>query len=98
MTRKFSMVARDQHSSVIVTRYSDRLRDALVLHRIFQHRAGLELADGRALHFLPGRLARRNGVATLGLQRTPPRVQLLLGNEHVGLAASQIDPNPVAAA
>jgi len=59
---------------------------------------GGRLADRRALHFLPGCLARRDGIATLSLQRTPPRVQLLLGNEHVGLAASQIDPNPVAAA
>ena len=70
-------------------------RNPLVFDRGFQDGAGFYLADSGALHFLPGCLALRIGVAAPGLQRRVAFLQFLVCHQDVHLALPQINSNTV---
>ena len=63
--------------SMIVARHAEGLRDLLVLHGRLQRHALGELVDHGALDLLPGRLARRIGIAAARLEIGAAPLQLL---------------------
>ena len=71
------------------------VRNPLVFDRGLQYGAGLNLADGGALHFLPGCLVRRIYVAARGFQLFVALPQFLLRHQDVHLALPQINSNTV---
>src|ERR1700692_2851777 len=72
------------------------LGDALIFDRGLEHHAVGELVHQGALDLLPRRLAFRERIAALLLQRLPARRELRVGDQHIGGAAVEIDAHPVA--
>src|SRR5690606_18699935 len=81
---------------VIVSRQAARMRDILILDRIFQNRAGFHLADNGALDFLPRRLAFRIFIAARSFQGLAALGQFLIRDENIRRAATEIDAHAVA--
>src|SRR5690606_19330008 len=81
---------------VVVSRQATRMRDILILDRIFQNRAGFHLADNRTLDFLPRRLAFRIFIAASRFQSLAALSQFLIGNQDIRSAATEIDAHAVA--
>src|SRR5438309_11476420 len=79
-----------------VPRYSCCLRDTLKSDSRLEHHAAGKLIDERALNFLPGRLARRVGVAAVFQKRDATLGVFGLRNENVGGAFAEVDAHAVA--
>src|SRR5690349_24177600 len=86
----------DGGESLVIVPRDALLRDAAVLDRRREHHAVAELLDHAALDLLPGRLARREVIAALLLERSTARRDLRLRHQHIDSALVEVDPDAVA--
>src|SRR3972149_2201273 len=87
---------RGKDFSVTIPRRALGVGDVLVFDRRLEHHAAFQLIDHAALDFLPGRLAFRELVATLALQRLPAARELGVRYLDVRSALVEVDPDDVA--
>src|SRR5579864_7483751 len=86
----------DDRSLVIISGHPDFACDVVVARGEFHTGAGGLLADGRAVDFLPWRLARRIGEAAFGLQFGMASLHLLVGDQNVRGSLIEVDTHAVA--
>src|SRR5215813_7254915 len=88
--------AADRTASVVVARNAFGLSDALILDRGLEHHALRQLVHHAALDFLPWRLAFRDLVSALSLERRHALRILVLTDQNVRGTLVEIDAHAIA--
>src|SRR5437868_1955104 len=81
---------------MIVPRHTDRARNIMIARGELHAGAGGLLADGRTIELLPRRLVGRVVEAARGFQLGATLLQLVAGDQDVGVALVEVDANLVA--